>query len=43
MYDEHTREIATTRHWSLVGKGRRNAFVRDNSLAHKFFVFFLTK
>ena len=33
MYNQHTRGIATTRHRSLIERGRRRAFVRDKSLA----------
>jgi len=29
MYNQHTRGMATTRHRSLVERGRRKAFVRD--------------
>jgi len=32
--DQHTREMATTMHRSLVGGGRRKAFVRDKGLAY---------
>jgi len=32
MYNQHTREMATTRHRSLVEKGEKKAFVRDKSL-----------
>jgi len=35
MYDQHTREIATTRHRSLVSRGGRKAFVRDKDPAQK--------
>jgi len=35
MYNQHTRGMATTRHRSLVGRGRRKAFIRDKGLAHK--------
>jgi len=35
MYNQHTRGMATTRHRSLVERGRRNAFVRDKGLAHQ--------
>jgi len=34
MYNQQTREMATTRHRSLVERGRRKAFVRDKGLAH---------
>jgi len=33
MYGQHTREMATTRHRSLVERGGRRAFVRDKGLA----------
>ena len=33
MYSQHTREMATTRHRSLVERGGRRAFVRDKGLA----------
>jgi len=35
MYNQHTREMATTRHGSLVERGGRKAFVRDKGLAQK--------
>jgi len=35
MYNQHTREMATTRHRSLVERGGRKTFVRDKGLAHK--------
>jgi len=35
MYNQHTRGIVTTRHRSLVERGRRKAFVIDKGLAHK--------
>jgi len=35
MYNQHTREMATTRHRSLVERGERKAFVRDKGLAHQ--------
>jgi len=34
MYNQHTREMATIRHRSLVEKGGRKAFVEDKGLAH---------
>jgi len=34
MYNQHTRQMATTMHRSLVWRGRRKAFVRDKGLAH---------
>ena len=34
MYSQHTREMATTRHSSLVERGGRQAFVIDKVLAH---------
>jgi len=36
MYDQHARGMATvtTRHRSLVGRGRRKAFVREKGLAY---------
>ena len=34
MYNQHARGMATTRHRSLVERGRRKAFVRDKGLAH---------
>jgi len=33
MYNQHTRGMATTRHRSLIERGGRNVFVRDESLA----------
>jgi len=35
MYNQHTREMTTTRHRSLVERGGRKAFVQDKGLAHK--------
>ena len=35
VYNQHTRGLATTRHRSLVERGRRETFVRDKGLAHK--------
>jgi len=35
MYNQHTREMTTTRHRSLFEKGRKKAIVRDKGLAHK--------
>jgi len=29
MYNQHTREMATTRHRSLVERSERKAFLRD--------------
>ena len=34
MYNQHTRGMATTRHWSLVERSGRKAFVKDKGLAH---------
>jgi len=34
MYNQHKRGMATTRHRSLIEKGRRRAFVRDKGLTH---------
>jgi len=34
MYDEYTREIATIKNRSLVGRGERKTFVWDKGLAH---------
>jgi hypothetical protein len=34
MNDQHTRGMVTTRHRSLVERGRSKAFVRDKGLAH---------
>jgi len=34
MYNQYARGKATTRHRSLVERGRRKAFVRDKGLAH---------
>jgi len=33
MHDQHNRVMATIRHRSLVGRGRRKDFVRDKGLA----------
>jgi len=35
VYNQHTRGMATTRHNSLVERGRRKAFVRDQTLTQK--------
>jgi hypothetical protein len=35
MYNQHTRERATTRHRSLVERGGEKAFLRDKGLARK--------
>jgi len=35
MYNQHTRERATTRHRSLVERGGEKAFLRDKGLAGK--------
>jgi len=35
MYNQHTREMATTRHRSLVERGGKNAIFRDKGLAQK--------
>jgi len=35
MYNQHTRGVATTRHRSLVQRGQRKAFDRDQGLAHQ--------
>jgi len=34
MCEQHTRSMAATRRRSLVGRGRRKAFVRDKGFAH---------
>ena len=35
VYEQHTKGMATTRHRSLVGRGGRKGFVRDQGLAQK--------
>jgi len=34
MYNQHTREMMTTRHMSLVERGARKAFVGNKGFAH---------
>jgi len=35
MYDQHTTGMATTRYWSLVGRGGRKCFDRDKAKKSK--------